>query len=90
MFEQCGIFGFSLYQKEDFENAKGVIRIRISKKNLQHNGQKDKQRSTKHTHKAKDRVARTPLKPGDELRVQLNARENRRDNKEWTIQRHWG
>ena len=26
-------------------------------------GQKDKQRSTKHTHKTKDRVTRTPLKP---------------------------
>ena len=24
----------------------------------------DKQRSTKHTHKTKDRVTRTPLKPG--------------------------
>jgi hypothetical protein len=55
-------------------DTKGVIRIRISKKNRKHNGQKDKQRSTKHTHKAKDRVARTPLKPGDELRVQLNAK----------------
>jgi hypothetical protein len=31
-------------------------------------GQKDKQRSTKHTHKAKDRVTRTPLKTVDELR----------------------
>ena len=30
--------------------------------------QKDKQRSTKHAHKAKDRVARTPLKTRDELR----------------------
>jgi hypothetical protein len=30
-------------------------------------GQKDKQRSTKHTHKTKDRVARTPLKTGGEL-----------------------
>ncbi len=30
--------------------------------------QKDKQRSTKHTYKAKDRVTRTPLKTGDELR----------------------
>ena len=29
--------------------------------------QKDKQRSTKHTHKSKDRAARTPLKPGGEL-----------------------
>jgi len=33
-----------------------VTRIRISKNNRQHNGQKkkDKQRSTKHTHKTKD------------------------------------
>ena len=29
---------------------------------------KDKQRSTKHTHKTNDRVARTPLKPGGEHR----------------------
>ena len=35
--------------KEEFEDTKGVIRIRISK-NRQHNGQKDKQRSIKHTH----------------------------------------
>jgi hypothetical protein len=76
-----------------------AIRIRISKKNRQHNGkkkslkipkggnqnpyieeeqttqwasekvQKDKQRSTKHTHNTKDRVTRTPLKPGGALRV---------------------
>jgi hypothetical protein len=37
----------------------------------QHNGQKkkgqnDKQRSTKHTHKTKDRVTRTPLTTRDE------------------------
>jgi hypothetical protein len=31
-------------------------------------GQKDKQRSTKHTHKTKDRVTRTPLKTGGDLR----------------------
>ena len=31
-------------------------------------GQKDKQRSTKHTCKTKDRVTRAPLKTGDELR----------------------
>ena len=39
---------------EEFEDTKGVIRIRISK-NRQHNDQKKKykQRSTKHTHKAK-------------------------------------
>ena len=39
---------------EEFEDTKGAIRIRISKKNRQHNGQKkkvekDKQRYTKHT-----------------------------------------
>ena len=53
--------------KEEFEDTKGAIRIRISKKNRQHNGQKkkvqkDKQRSTKHKYKTKDRVRRTPLK----------------------------
>ena len=30
--------------------------------------QKDKQRSTKHTYKTKDRVTRTPLKTGGRLR----------------------
>ena len=30
--------------------------------------QKDKQRSAKYTYKTKDRVTRTPLKTGDELR----------------------
>ena len=55
---------------KELEDTKGVIRIRISKKDRQHNGQKkkDKQRSTKHTQKTKDRVTRTPLKSGDELR----------------------
>jgi hypothetical protein len=44
----------------------GVNRIRKSKKDRQCNGQKkkDKQRSAKHTHKTKDRVTRTRLKPG--------------------------
>ena len=41
-------------------------------KNRQHNGkekgQKNKQRSTKHTHKTKDQVTRTPLKTGGELK----------------------
>ena len=38
-------------------------------KNKQYNGQKkkDKQQSTKHIHKTKDRVTRTPLKTGREL-----------------------
>ena len=48
------------------------IRILIPKKNRQNNGpkekiQKDKQRSTKHTHKTKNRVTQTPLKIGGEL-----------------------
>ena len=52
-------------QSEEVEDTKGVIKIRNSKQNRQHNGQKkkcqkDKQRSTKHTYKTKDRVKRTP------------------------------
>jgi hypothetical protein len=47
--------------------------LALSKKKRQHNRQektvqKDKQRSTKHTYKTKDRVTRTPLKTGGELR----------------------
>jgi hypothetical protein len=32
--------------KEEFEDNKGAIRIRISKKNRQHNGQKKKNKRT--------------------------------------------
>jgi hypothetical protein len=59
---------------KEFEDTKGVVRIRKSKKDRQHNGQmkKDKRTSndlqTKHTHKSEDRVKRTLLKIGDELR----------------------
>jgi hypothetical protein len=53
---------------EEFEDTKGAIIIRISKKNSQQNGQKDKQLFTKHTYKTEDRVTRTPLKSGAELR----------------------
>jgi hypothetical protein len=49
-----------------------VIRICTSKKKRQHNGQRKStkgQRTTyKHTHKTKDRVTRTPLRTGGELR----------------------
>jgi hypothetical protein len=47
-----------------FQDTKRVITSRKSKKDIQHNGQKkkNKQRSTKYTHKTKDRVIRTPLK----------------------------
>ena len=51
---------------EEFEDTKVAIRIRISKKNRQQTTkekvQKDKQRSTKHTYRIKDRVTRTRLK----------------------------
>ena len=52
--------------QEEFEDTKGAIRIRKSKQNRQHNGQKKKDKGTnndlkKHTHKTKNRVKRTPL-----------------------------
>ena len=36
--------------------------------------QKDKQRSTKHAYKTKDRVTQTPLKTGDELKCSVRVR----------------
>ena len=53
---------------EEIKDIKRVIRIRKSKKHSQHNGQKGNHRLTKHTHKTTDRVTRTPLKSGGELR----------------------
>jgi hypothetical protein len=53
------------------EDTKGVVRIRQSKKNrqwLKEKVQKDKHRSTKHTHKTKDRATQSPLKTGGALR----------------------
>jgi hypothetical protein len=57
--------------KEEFEDTREVIKIRISK-NRHHNGQKkkiqkDKQRSTKLALKTNDRITRTQLKTGSEL-----------------------
>jgi hypothetical protein len=57
--------------REEFEDTKGVIRIRISKNRQQwpkEKLQKDKQQSTKHTYKTKDRATQTPLKAGCEVR----------------------
>ena len=45
--------------QEEFKDIKGVIRIRKSKNDRQY--KKDKQRSTKHTHKTKDQVTRYRL-----------------------------
>ena len=47
----------SLICKEEIKDTKVVIRSK-----------KDKQQSTKHTHKTKDRVTQTPLKTGGELK----------------------
>jgi len=53
------------------EDTKGVIRMCIEEKQTtqwpKEKVQKDKQRSTKHSHKNKDRVTRTPLKTGGGL-----------------------
>ena len=54
--------------KEEFEGTKWVTRIEEQTTQWpKEKVQKDKQRSTKHTHKVKDRVTRTPLKTGSEL-----------------------
>ena len=64
---------FKIVYQEEFEDTKGAIRSRISKKNRLHNGQKKKYKRTNndkknHTYKPKDPVTRTPLKTGGELR----------------------
>ena len=42
----CPITNNSNYDINQFEDTKGVFRIRISKKNKQHNGQKKKYKMT--------------------------------------------
>jgi hypothetical protein len=66
----CCIFVDLELTEEELEDTKGEIRIRISKTPQwpKEKEQKDKQRSTKHTYKTKDRVTRPPLKTGCELR----------------------
>jgi hypothetical protein len=48
--------------------SESVYRRRTDNTMAKEKVQKDKQRSTKHTHKTKDRVTRTPLKFGGECR----------------------
>jgi hypothetical protein len=54
--------------KEELEDTNEVIRIRKSKTNRQHNGQKKRDKRTNNDlqkiHKTKDRVTRPPLKQG--------------------------
>jgi hypothetical protein len=57
----------SLWEQEEFEEKKEVIRSRKSKKDRQHNGQKKKDKRTNNNlqniaHKTKDRVTWTPQK----------------------------
>jgi hypothetical protein len=61
------------FESEEFEDTKGVIRIRKSKKDRQYNGQMKQDKSRNNdlqniTHKTKDRVTHTSLKPGGEPR----------------------
>jgi hypothetical protein len=64
---------YTTYDEEEYEDTKGVIRISKSKKNRQHNGQRKMTNGqttiykTLHI-KTKDRVTRTSLKTGGELR----------------------
>ena len=44
------------YKEEELEDAKGVIRIRISKKNKQHNGQKKKYKKYKRTNNYRQNI----------------------------------
>ena len=70
------------------KNTKGVTRIRKSRKDRQHNGQskRTKGQTTIYKHKHKDRVTRTPLKTGCELRCfggvsgSCSTSDTRRDN----------
>ena len=59
--------------KEEFEDTKVVnqnpyMEYKHTTQWIKEKVQKDKHRSSKHTHKTKDRVKRTPLKSGDDLR----------------------
>ena len=55
-----------IYMYQEFEGTKGVIRIRKSNKDRQYNGQKKRTNNELKniTQKTKDRVIRTPIKPG--------------------------
>ena len=68
----CRYYGRPVYHKKSLKIPKGqsesVYRRRTDNTMLKEKIQKNKQISTKHTYKTKDRVTRTPLKTGGELR----------------------
>ena len=49
-FMHCIQWMFFAYVQEEFEDTKGAIRIRISKTNRQHNGQKKKYNDLQNKH----------------------------------------
>jgi hypothetical protein len=57
------VYVYCIYELKEFEDTKGVIRIRISKKNRQHNGQKKKDKRTNHDQQ-KTRCASFLVPPG--------------------------
>jgi hypothetical protein len=66
------IYVVSLERKKSLKIPKGNHNPYIEEEQTtqwpKEKAQKDKQRSTKHTHKTKDRVTRTPLRTGGELK----------------------
>jgi hypothetical protein len=65
------VVGFSLHTRRVWRYQRGNQNTYIEEEQTtqwrKEKGQKDKQRSTKYTHKTKDRVTRTPLKTRGEL-----------------------
>jgi hypothetical protein len=57
----------SISIRRDWKYQRGNQNLYIEEEQTTH-WPKEKQQSTKHTHKTKDRVTRTPLKTGGELR----------------------
>jgi hypothetical protein len=58
----------SVEKRGEFEDTKKGNQNSYIEEEHKEKVQKDKQRSTKHTRKTKDRVPRTPLKTGGQLR----------------------
>jgi hypothetical protein len=69
----CSICRQIIVKKDKLEDAKGVPRSRKSKKDRQYNGQKKRTNDDLQniSQKNKDRVTRTPLTTGGELRCSL-------------------
>ena len=65
----CNMYEILHMLLDEFEDIKGVMKIRISKKDRQNNGQKKTYKMTNNdiqstTQKTKDRTARTSLNTG--------------------------